>query len=147
MPILVISNAVVPVLVRVTFCERLLPTATVPKCKPVGLRLATGFITVADMLNCCGLPGALSATFSVAEGVPTSWAKSDTTMVQLLLGARVLGHKLSRLKLSLFVPLPYVNDTLLMVRGALPIFSSLTFLDFAPSRYTLPKLMLLGVRL
>ena len=92
-----------------------------------GLKLAMGLITVADMLTCCGLGDALSATLSVAESEPTSLARKSTTITQLFRAPSVAGQRLSISKFPGLVPAPRLNETSLMVSGAFPAFFKLTF--------------------
>src|SRR5580700_11570667 len=69
-------------------------------------------------------------------------------MEQVFPAARLDGHRLMRVKSSGLVPMPRVNDTLLMLAVADPIFFTVMSAEFrSRSKLTFPKLKLDGVTL
>ena len=82
MPLMI--RGVCPALVSCTGRVVLLPTGSVPKANLAGLNCATGSITLPVRMMCCGLPTALSVTFSVAVRVPRALPRKVTAIVQLL---------------------------------------------------------------
>ena len=142
---LMMSSVVVPLLVRVTFLVVLLSTLCVPKFSDCGLNDARGLITIAEIETCCGLPGALSAMFNVAELLPILFALKPMVIVQLLVGASVEPHELTKVKLSGF-PGASVSDTLLNMSVADPMLVTVTISECVLDRCTVPKLTLDGFR-
>ena len=128
------SKVVVPLLVRTTSSVQKRPTFVVGKLRTGGLKVGMGLITVAERPTCCGLPDALSVILSVAEGAPMLPAKKNMPMRQLFPGANVAGHPLTKVKSPLFVLLPRVSDTLLMLTFAVPMFLTVTFCSFRLNR-------------
>ena len=83
--ILVIVRGAVPGLARVTTCATLIvPTATLPKLRLAGEKVASGAVDVPDpdRLTAWGLPVALSAIVSVPVRVPDIVGANVTLIVQ-----------------------------------------------------------------
>src|SRR5258706_8336782 len=93
MAMLVIFSAAVPVLLKVIFCDGLVPpTLREPKLKLVGERLTTGTAPVPVRSTVCGLLPALSVIVTAPRRVPVAVGVNVTLIVQLAPAASVLPH-------------------------------------------------------
>ena len=127
-----------PVFVRVTVCELLLPTATAPKPTLDGVTVNCDCTPVPLKAIVAGEPGALLVSEMLPEALPAEVGVKTALNVVLLPGEIVWAEKPVTLK-----PLP---DTLSCetVRLAVPEFVRVTVCELLPPTLTLPKLMLDG---
>jgi len=92
---LVMVNAAVPLLVRVTvWAELVVPRDWLPNATLVGERLTAGAVPVPERLTVCGLLGALSVKESEAVRLPVAVGVKVTLTVQLAPAATELPHVL-----------------------------------------------------
>ncbi len=105
--VLLTRKEAVPEFVIVMLCAGTLPpSARVPKSREPGVAVtalvAATPVPVSDAV--CGLPGALSATLSVAVSVPAMDGTNETLMEQVVFAASVAAHVLVCEKSAAFVP-------------------------------------------
>jgi len=114
-------SAILLVLVKTTPCELLVvPTVCAPNVRLPGKSVTT--VPTPFTVSCCGLPGALSETLTVALRGPEAVGKNVRLMLQLEPGASVLPQLLVWVKSLELVP---DSAILLMVSGAFPVFERL----------------------
>ena len=107
---LLIANADVPGLERVTLSVLLFATLMVPKARLVGLKLASGLIPVPDRFTECGVLEAVVEMLSVAAPVPGALGAKTAPIAQLLPAWSVAGQDWPMLNCDL-APLVTVNVT------------------------------------
>jgi hypothetical protein len=121
---LVMVNAALPPLVKVTVCAALVTlTDPFPKERLLGETLADATPPVPESPTVCGLPLALSAMLTEAARLPLAEGVNVTLTVQFPPPATELPQLLLCAKSLTFVP---VNPRLAMVNAALPLFVSVT---------------------
>ena len=107
-----------PVLLRVTTCEVLtMSTASFPKERLVGERLAADAAPVPERLTLCGLPVALSVRVTAAVRVPAAVGLKVTLIVQLAPAATLDPQLLVCAKSLALAP---ETAMLVMLKAALP---------------------------
>jgi hypothetical protein len=138
----VICKDAFPVFVNVTFCDPLLPTATLPKLKLVGLAVklpAGAAVAVPLSVIVTGDP-ALFATVILPVKLPVEVGANFTANVAVCDASNVAGV-LTPLTLK---PVP-AAVTAVICSAAPPVFVSVMFCDALLPTATLPKLRLVGV--
>jgi len=128
-----------PVFVRVTVCELLLPTATAPKLTLDGATVSCGCVPVPLRAMVVGEPDAFVASEMLPEALPEEVGVKTALNVVLLPGEIVWAEKPVTLN-----PLP-ATLSCETVRFALPVFVRVTVCELLPPTLTLPKLTLDGV--
>jgi hypothetical protein len=134
-----IVRLALPVFVRVTVCELLLPTATLPKLTLDGVADSCDCAPVALRAIVVGEPGAFVVSEMLPEELPVEVGAKTALNVALLPAAIVCGEKP-----GIVNPAP-VTPPCEIVRLALPTFFSVTVCELLPPTLTLPKLTLDGV--
>jgi hypothetical protein len=143
---LVMVRLAVPVLVTVIGSDvPLVPTSTPGKLRPTGERVTAGATPVPLIGTLCGLPDALSVTFTVDDRLPVLVGVKITLMVQLAFAAREEGQVLVSEKspvLPVEILMPVTDNE------AFPVLVSVITCALLPMPTCwLPKLMLVGDRL
>jgi hypothetical protein len=143
---LLIVRSAVPVLLIVIACGVLLdPTNTPLKLRPTGDKVAAGATPAPLIATVCGLPAALSVTFTSDDRLPDLVGVNVTLIVQLALAARDPGQVLVCEKSEL---LPVAIVMFVKVRDTLPVFVNVTTCGVLPAPTCwLPKLRLVGDKL
>ena len=117
--LLMVSGAV-PVLRRDDVCAALVePTICGPKTRLPGVSVTAEAVPVPLRLMGCGLPDALSVTFTAAVRLPVAAGVKVTLMVQVALAARLAGQSLDCAKSAALVPATAIA---LIVSGPVPVF-------------------------
>ncbi len=133
------ARLALPVFVRVTVCELLLPTATLPKLTLDGVTDSCDCAPVALRAIVVGEPGAFVVSEMLPETLPAEAGANTALNVALLPAEIVCGEKPGMVN-----PAP-VTPPCEIVRLALPAFFSVTVCELLPPTLTLPKLTLDGV--
>jgi hypothetical protein len=134
-----IVRPALPVFVRVTVCELLLPTATLPKVTLDGVTDSCDGAPVALRAIVVGEPGALVVSEMLPDTAPAEVGVKIALIVALLPAEIVCGEKPGMVN-----PAP-VTPPCEIVRLALPAFFRVTVCELLPPTLTLPKLTLDGV--
>jgi len=128
-----------PVFVRVTVCELLLPTATLPKLTLDGVTDSCDCAPVALRAIVVGEPGAFVVSEMLPETLPEEVGAKTAFNVTLLPAEIVWAERPVMPK-----PAPAALNCEI-VRFALPVFVRVTVCELLPPTLTLPKLTLDGV--
>jgi hypothetical protein len=143
---LLIVRSAVPVLLTVIACGVLLdPTNNPLKLRLTGDKVAAGATPVPLMGTTCGLPVAMSVSFTSDDRLPDLVGVNVTLIVQLAFAARDPGQVLVSEKSEL---LPVAILMLVNERDEVPVFVSVTTCGVLPAPTCwLPKLRLVGDKL